>query len=76
MKIQYDREADALYIQIRQGKAHHAVDVEDARGLTIDVDKDGMPLGIEILKASQLLGPELGRITVEDLLVTHPEKAE
>ena len=73
MKIQYDREADALYIELRKVKPHHNVDIDEAKGVSMDVDEKGHIVGIEILDASRLLGEELGRVTVEDLLITMSE---
>jgi len=72
MKIQYDREADALYIQLRRAKPHHNVEVPEARGISIDVDREGRIVGIEVLDASKLLGEDLGQVTVENLLTTLP----
>ena len=49
MQIDYDPQADAVYVRLRAG------DVDDtlAVGQTIyvDVDKEGVPLGLEILFA-------------------------
>lgn len=56
MKINYDPEADAIYVQLRQG------DVDDTRQISkyvfVDEDENGIPLGLEILFASQILGQE------------------
>jgi uncharacterized protein YuzE len=53
MQIDYDAEADALYIRLRAG------DVADTRQadkyIFVDVDEEGIPLGIEILFAGRLL---------------------
>ena len=56
MKIEYDREADALYIQFRQVKPEDNLDIED--GVTVDLDKEGHIVGIEILDASDRFGIE------------------
>ncbi len=66
MKIEYDPEADALYIQIRQAHPSDNIDIED--GVTVDVDDQGHIVGVEILDASQRLSPsDLGSITIEKL---------
>ena len=39
MKIEYDPEADALYIQIREVHPDNNIDIEE--GVTVDVDEDG-----------------------------------
>lgn len=51
MNVTYDREADALYIRLRDGDVAKTSDVEE--GLTLDYDKAGDLLGIEILRASK-----------------------
>jgi uncharacterized protein YuzE len=66
MKIQYDSEADALYIQVRRARPHHGIDIPGARGFSVDVDRKGNIVGIEILHASKALGKELCSVTVED----------
>ena len=55
-KIEYDREADALYIQLRAIHPDDNIDIEE--GVTVDLDKDGHIIGIEILDASERLGLE------------------
>lgn len=74
MKISYDREVDALYIQLRDAKAKSGLDVEE--GVTIDVDAKGHIIGIEILDASERLGKEqLHNVTLKDL-VWEPAEAQ
>jgi uncharacterized protein YuzE len=68
LKIQYDREADAIYIAIRSGTAHHVVDIPGATGFSVDVDAEGNLVGIEVLEASRTLGTDMASITVEDLM--------
>jgi uncharacterized protein YuzE len=68
MKIQYDREADAVYIEVRKAVPHHVVDIPGSRGFSVDVDESGEIVGIEILQASKTLGESLGTLTVEDLM--------
>ncbi len=67
MKIEYDREADALYIQLREAPVDDNVDIEE--GVTVDLDAQRHIVGIEILDASTRLSPEeLSRVLVENLL--------
>ncbi|MDP1689132.1 MAG: DUF2283 domain-containing protein [bacterium] len=47
MKIKYDKEVDALYIALVEGKV--AKTSKDKGGILFDVDKNGVILGIEIL---------------------------
>jgi uncharacterized protein YuzE len=66
MKIEYDPEADALYIQIRQAPPSDNIDIEE--GVTVDVDDQGHIVGVEILDASQRSSPsDLASITIEKL---------
>ena len=51
MKIEYDKEADALYIQLREVNVEDNIDIEE--GVTIDLDKNRHIVGIEILDASK-----------------------
>ena len=66
MKIQYDREADALYIQLREVYVEDNIDVEE--GITLDLDENRHIVGIEILDASKKLSlKDLVNITIDDL---------
>lgn len=51
MKIEYDKKSDALYIRLRDVKPDDNMDVEE--GVTVDLDKAGHIVGIEILDASE-----------------------
>lgn len=64
MKITYDPEAGAVYIEIRQAEPSEAVDVTD--GVTADLDAKGRIIGLEILDASEVIGVDsISSITVE-----------
>ncbi|NOZ69904.1 MAG: DUF2283 domain-containing protein [Deferribacteres bacterium] len=68
MKIEYDREADALYIQLREAYVDDNLDIEE--GVTIDLDAERHIVGIEILDASKKLSlKDLVNITIENLPV-------
>jgi uncharacterized protein YuzE len=54
MKIVYDREVDALYIRLRNVKPDDSKGIEE--GVTVDIDKQGHIVGIEILDATEKLG--------------------
>ncbi|MCD6299771.1 MAG: DUF2283 domain-containing protein [Dehalococcoidales bacterium] len=67
MRIEYDREADALYIHLRQAPVEDNVDIEE--GVTVDLDAQKHIVGIEILDASTRLSPEeLNQVSVENLI--------
>ena len=55
MKIEYDPEADALYIQVRDAEAGDNIDIEE--GVSVDVDADRHIVGLEILDVSKRLSP-------------------
>ena len=51
MKIEYDQQADAMYIRLRAGKV---IESEEVRpGVVLDFDDQGQVLGIEMLDGSQ-----------------------
>ena len=51
MKVQYDEEIDALYLQFNDLEPDGVIEV--AEGINIDTTHDGKLTGIEILKASR-----------------------
>jgi uncharacterized protein YuzE len=66
MKIEYDKEADALYIQFREADVDDNIDIEE--GVTVDLDGKKHIVGIEILDASKKLSlKDLINITIENL---------
>jgi len=74
LKIEYDREADALYIQLREADVEDNIDIEE--GITIDLDEKRHIVGIEILDASKKLSlKDLVNITIENLPVDRVEAA-
>ena len=74
MKIEYDREADALYIQLREVYVEDNIDVEE--GITLDLDENRHIVGIEILDASKKLSlKDMVNITIENLPIDRIESA-
>lgn len=51
MKMKYDREIDAAYIELAKGKYEVSRKISDS--IVVDEDKKGKVLGIEILDASK-----------------------
>jgi len=45
VKIEYDAEANALYIQIREARVDDNIDIED--GVTVDLDENRHIVGVE-----------------------------
>ncbi len=54
MKMSYDPEADALYIRLRRAEIEESDEV--GKGVIVDYDKKGKPVGIEFLGAAKLFG--------------------
>jgi len=65
MKIKYDSEVDALYIELRNILAVKNIDIEE--GVTIDLDKDGHIVGIEILDAQERLKGSLAQLEISEI---------
>ena len=51
MKVHYDREVDALYIELSNQKPDGVVEISE--GVNIDTTTDGKLSGIEIINASK-----------------------
>lgn len=65
MRIEYDKEADALYIRLREASVDDNIDIEE--GVTVDLDEKRHIVGIEILDASKKLSLEdLVNITIQN----------
>ena len=62
MRISYDAQADALYIQLREATADDSRDLEE--GVTADLDGDGHIIGLEVLDARERLGYK-GRVRID-----------
>lgn len=68
MKIEYSKDADALYVYFREVDVAKSKEVEE--GVIIDLDDKGHIVGIEILDASKRLkAHELVNVNIENLPV-------
>jgi len=56
MKIYYDNEADAAYIELSKKKADGVLEISDY--INLDTTKEGEIIGIEILNASKKISLE------------------
>ena len=65
MRIEYDSEVDALYIQFRPTAPGTAQNRQVSEDVIADYGPDGKLVGLEILDASVVLGEEAGRVVVE-----------
>ncbi len=69
MRIEFDPEANALYIRFRDAKPVDNIGIQD--GLTVDLDDQKRLIGIEILDVSHRLPPDtLATITVQNLVTS------
>lgn len=67
MEINYDKEADAMYIEFRKGDFFKNKKIDDFT--IIDLDKEEQLLGIELLNVSKRIPLEsLSEINVKNLL--------
>jgi uncharacterized protein YuzE len=53
MKVTYDKEADAVYIEISTKKPEGVIEVKE--GINLDITSDGEIVGIELLDAQNKL---------------------
>ncbi len=68
MKIEYDREVDAVYIYLQQKEV--AKTVELTPGVNVDLDEDGKLIGIEVLEATQQYSlADIFNISTENLVL-------
>jgi len=66
MKIEYSKEADALYVYFKEAEVSKSKEVEE--GVVVDFDSEGHVIGIEILDARARLGVEgLVNVSIENL---------
>ena len=66
LKIEYDREADALYIQLKEATVDDNIDIEE--GVTVDLDENRHIVGIETLDVSKKLSlRDIANINIENL---------
>ena len=68
MEINYDKEADAIYIEFQKGEFARNKKIDDFT--IIDLDKKGNILGIELLDVSKRIPKEsLSHVNVKNLAV-------
>lgn len=53
--VYYDKESDVLYFGVKRGAEEEFAEV--APGVSVEMDKDGRAIGVEVLNASQVLKP-------------------
>jgi uncharacterized protein YuzE len=56
----YDKEADILNIELTKGDYWKSIELEN--GVNIDISKDGLILGIGILRASKVFSGDVRKV--------------
>ncbi len=74
MKIEYDKEVDALYVRLQEKYVARTVQIEE--GLNLDLDEEEKLIGIEVLDAIQRYSlADIFNISTENLILEkEPEK--
>ena len=68
MKIEYDKEVDALYIRIQEKKVSHTREVEE--GINLDIDEEGKIIGLEIIGVTERYSLEdIFNLSTENLIL-------
>ena len=68
MKIEYDREVDALYVRLQEKYVARTVEIEE--GLNLDLDDSGKLIGLEILDATERCPlADIFNISTENLIL-------
>ena len=68
MKIEYSKEADAIYVYFKEDFVEKSKEIED--GIVIDFDKNGQLIGIEVLDASKRFSlADIVNVNIENLPV-------
>jgi uncharacterized protein YuzE len=68
MKIEYSKEADAIYVYFKEDFVEKSKEIED--GIVIDFDKNGQLIGIEVLDASKRFSlADIVNVKIENLPV-------
>jgi uncharacterized protein YuzE len=69
MKIEYDKEVDALYIRIQEKHVARTREIEE--GVNIDLDDEGKVIGLEIIGATERYSLEdIFNLSTENLILT------
>lgn len=55
MKLKYDKESDAAYIHLEEVAPGEVTDTQGDWPIHIDIAKDGVVVGIEVMDASTIL---------------------
>lgn len=68
MKIEYDREVDALYVRLQEKYVARTIEIEE--GLNLDLDENGKLIGLEVLDATERYSlSDIFNVATENLIL-------
>jgi len=68
MKIEYDKEVDALYVRLQEKYVARTVEIEE--GLNLDLDESGKLIGLEVLDVTKKYSlADIFNISTENLIL-------
>ncbi len=68
MRIEYDREVNALYIRLQEKYVARTMELEE--GLNLDLDENGKLIGLEVLDATERYSlADIFNISTENLIL-------
>jgi uncharacterized protein YuzE len=68
MRIEYDKEVDALYIRIQEKNVARTQEISE--GVNVDFDAEGRLIGLEVLSAAQRYSlSDIFNLSTENLIL-------
>ena len=68
MRIEYDREVDALYVRLQEKYVARTIEIEE--GLNLDLDENGKLIGLEVLDATERYSlTDIFNVATENLIL-------
>ena len=68
MRIEYDREVDALYVRLHEKYVARTIEIEE--GLNLDLDENGKLIGLEVLDATERYSlTDIFNVATENLIL-------
>ncbi len=68
MRIEYDREVDALYVRLQEKYVARTIEIEE--GLNLDLDENGKLIGLEVLDATERYSlADIFNVATENLIL-------
>jgi uncharacterized protein YuzE len=68
MRIEYDREVDALYVRLQEKYVARTLEIEE--GLNLDLDENGKLIGLEVLDATERYSlTDIFNVVTENLIL-------